>query len=144
MVTIAIVGILASIALPAFSSYRVKAFNASAKSYLQFISTVQESNYSHLGGYTSIAPGQGPGPTGLTPGTTVPDGVGYAVGTFPVPSTSNYVAFTGHFRGDSVFAATNQQTQKLVRKRKPSLSASDDAQTENTTAPLPAGWGVPL
>ncbi len=45
LVTIAITGILAAIAIPQFESYRTRSFNAVAKSDLQSAITAQEATY---------------------------------------------------------------------------------------------------
>jgi type IV pilus assembly protein PilA len=45
MIVIAIIGILAAIAIPQFSAYRVRSFNAAAESDLRNLSTAQEAYY---------------------------------------------------------------------------------------------------
>ncbi len=45
MIVIAIIGILAAIAIPQFSAYRVRAFNSSAQSDLRNCATAQEAYY---------------------------------------------------------------------------------------------------
>lgn len=45
LVTIAIIGVLAAIAIPQFSAYRVRAFNAQARSDLRNAVTAQEATY---------------------------------------------------------------------------------------------------
>ncbi|MDQ6998624.1 MAG: prepilin-type N-terminal cleavage/methylation domain-containing protein, partial [Mariprofundus sp.] len=42
MIVVAIIGILAAIAIPQFSSYRIKAFNAAAQSDMRTLQTVFE------------------------------------------------------------------------------------------------------
>jgi len=153
MIVVAIIGILAAIAIPAFSIYRAKSYNASAISYLNFIAT-GESNY-WVDGHTYIsAPaGDGPGPTGIVPGTTVPSGVGYIVGVFPATGTdttsgnatgTDFVAFTGHLNGTRVYALdSNSKPQKRAKKAAAATAASD-AKSETITTFLPSNWGTPL
>lgn len=153
MIVVAIIGILAAIALPAFSNYRAKAFNASAISYLNFIAN-GEANYwvdSHT--FISVPAGDGPGPTGIVPGTTVPSGVGYIIGVFPYTGTdsasgnatgADYVSFTGHANGTQVYALdSNSKPQKRTKKAAATNPASD-AKSEIITTFLPSNWGTPL
>jgi len=153
MIVVAIIGILAAIAIPSFSGYRAKAFNASAISYLNFIAT-GESNY-WVDGQTfiSVPAGDGPGPTGIVPGTTVPSGVGYIIGVFPSTGTdansgnaigTDFVAYTGHISGTLVYALdSNSKPQKRAKKTSAANPASD-AKSETITAFLPSNWGTPL
>ncbi len=153
MIVVAIIGILAAIAMPAFSGYRAKAYNASAISYINFIAT-GESNY-WVDGHTfiSVPAGDGPGPTGIVPGTTVPSGVGYIVGVFPATGTdtassnatgTDFVAFTGHINGTQVYGLdSNSKPQKRAKKAAEATAASD-AKSETITTFLSSGWGTPL
>jgi len=104
MVVIAIIGILAAIAIPAYATYRERAFDASAVSYIKFITTAESGYWVSYQTFVSVPPGDGPGLSGILPGTTVPSGVGYVVGVFPKTGTdastgaatgTNYVAYTG-------------------------------------------------
>ncbi len=153
MVVIAIVGILAAVAIPAYAEFKSRSYNASAISYLHFISAAQ-SNYwvaDHL--YLAVPAGDGPGPTGIIPGTTVPSGVGYIVGVFPVTGTDpdsgnstgrDYVAFTGHVKGSSVYGIDSTSKPQKRPKKATATDAASDAKTETITQPLPANWGSPL
>ena len=153
MVTIAIIGILAAIALPAFSEYRSRAFNSAAISYVQFIYSA-ESNY-WLNGqvYIGTPAGDGPGPTGILPGTTVPSGVGYVVGVFPVtgadPSSgfdtgTDFIGFTGHAKGTKVYAVGSQSKMQYRSKGGAAASAAADAKAEDITQNLPGDCGTEL
>lgn len=55
MIVIAIIGILAAIAIPQFSAYRARSYNASAKSDLRNAVTTQEAYFAEHGFYTSVA-----------------------------------------------------------------------------------------
>lgn len=153
MIIIAIIGILAAIAIPAYSVFKTRAYNAGAVSYLQFI-TKAEVNY-RVGTQLSIAvaAGDGPGPTGILPGTTVPSGVGYVVGVFPAlgvdPNNGNttgtdFVAFTGHARGNRVYAVDSVSKPQFRPKLAAAATPATDAKTETITTFLPANWGTPL
>lgn len=153
MVVVAIIGILAAIAIPAFSEYRSRAFNSSAISHLYFIANGEANYWVDEHTYISVPAGDGPGATGIVPNTTVPSGVGYIVGVFPVTGTdpiigtdtgTEFIAFTGHNKGSNVYAL-DSRTKPLVRQKK--VAASDpanDAKTETITTFLPSGWGNPL
>jgi prepilin-type N-terminal cleavage/methylation domain-containing protein len=52
MIVIAIIGILAAIAIPQFSAYRKRAFNASAESDVRNLATAQEAYYVDFSKYT--------------------------------------------------------------------------------------------
>lgn len=151
MIVVAIIAILAAIAIPQFSTYRQKAYNASALSHLHFMLSA-ESNV-HVGElkYLSVPAGDGPGPTGILPNTTVPSGVGYVVGVFPIsgvdPQTGfnlgdNFVMFTGHVKGSYVYAADSSSSPIYARTPlNPLTDAAADAKTENITQFLTANWG---
>jgi type IV pilus assembly protein PilA len=53
MIVIAIIGILAAIAIPQFSAYRVRSFNAAANADLRNAATAQEAYYVDHGTYTN-------------------------------------------------------------------------------------------
>jgi prepilin-type N-terminal cleavage/methylation domain-containing protein len=153
MIVVAIIGILAAIAIPAFAEYRSRAFNASSIAYLQFIAT-GESNYWVDGQtYISVPAGDGPGPTGIVPGTSVPSGVGYVVGVFPVTGSdadsgydtgTDFVAFTGHIKGTNVYALDSNSKPQWRAKASGSSDPAADAKAEDITQALPSGWGAGL
>jgi len=106
MIVVAIIGILAAIAIPQFSSYRIKAFNSSAQSDLKNFMTAEEAAYADTQGYVDV-PGTSTGtPARITvAGMTAvgnSKGVGYTINT--ANSNANYAAFTGHGQGDKQFA----------------------------------------
>jgi type IV pilus assembly protein PilA len=54
MIVVAIIGILAAIAIPQFSSYRQRAYDAAAKSQLKNLATAQEDYYVENDTYLGI------------------------------------------------------------------------------------------
>ena len=52
LIVVAIIGILAAIAIPQFSSYREKAYNSAAQSDLRNLKTGMESYYADFQKYT--------------------------------------------------------------------------------------------
>lgn len=57
LIVVAIIGILAAIAIPQFSAYRIRAFNAAAVADIRNVKTVQESVYAEYRGYGSTQTG---------------------------------------------------------------------------------------
>jgi len=55
MIVVAIIGILAAIAIPQFSSYREKAFDSAAEADLRNLMTAQEAAYADTQAYVAIA-----------------------------------------------------------------------------------------
>jgi type IV pilus assembly protein PilA len=53
MIVIAIIGILAAIAIPQFSAYRARSFNAAASADLRHLATTQEAYYVDHSEYTT-------------------------------------------------------------------------------------------
>ena len=95
MIVIAIIGILAAIAIPQFSAYRNRSFNANAMSDIHNIGITQEAYYIDFGEYCSTINVL----RGMTPGYWQSDNV-YA-GT--QGSLSSYTVTTYHLRGDKTF-----------------------------------------
>ena len=54
LIVVAIIGILAAIAIPQFSSYRAKGFNSAAQSDLRNFKTQMESGYADQQAYPTI------------------------------------------------------------------------------------------
>jgi len=145
MTIVAIIGILATIAIAQYSSYRSKAYNASAKSHLLFIITAEEAYFVEHHAYMAVSPGDGPGPVGLLPNTTVPAGVGFVIGTFPAGVMSDYVAFTGHRSGSRVFGGDSTGKKRWRNWNSASTAnAAEDAKAENVTKLLTSAWGTAL
>ena len=95
LIIIAIIGILAAIAIPQFSSYRQRAYNVSAESDLRNTATVQEAYYTDTESYAS-------NPTsliGATYGLYTSDGVTLK-GT---ADTSGYTIIAYHSRGSRTY-----------------------------------------
>ncbi|RLL55566.1 prepilin-type N-terminal cleavage/methylation domain-containing protein [Mariprofundus sp. EBB-1] len=59
IIVVAAIGILASIAIPQFMSYRTGSFNSSAESDLRNIQTSEEAYYSDNNAYVNLTPTEG-------------------------------------------------------------------------------------
>jgi len=155
MIVIAIIGILASIAIPTYMSYKTKAYNAAALSYLQYVSQAEEHYWLNAQNYTAAPAGDGPTVSGILPNTSVPSGVGYVIGVFPAQGTdaatgyatgTDYIAFAGHKNGTKVFAVGSGASSKMQwrDKKTSAASAAADAKSENTSQALASSWGNAL
>jgi type IV pilus assembly protein PilA len=95
MIVIAIIGILAAIAIPQFSAYRKRAFNAAAETDVRNISTAQEAYYVDHQSYGALADVETPK-------------YGYVRSTGVTPSvagsgTSSYSISASHSQGDKTY-----------------------------------------
>ena len=73
LVVVAIIGILAAIAIPQFSAYRSRGWEAQVRSDLRNAATAQEALFAAGGAYAALAPMTNAGAPGFnpTPGVTV-------------------------------------------------------------------------
>jgi prepilin-type N-terminal cleavage/methylation domain-containing protein len=99
MIVIAIIGILAAIAIPQFSAYRMRSFNAAATSDLRNAATAQEAYFVDTGEYTST--------TGTLIGATynlfLSENVVFAI---TAVTTSGYTMTSYHPNGNKTFTLT--------------------------------------
>lgn len=144
MIIVAIIGILAMIAIAQYSSYRAKAYNASAKSHLIFMITAEEAYFVEKQAYVSVPAGDGPGPAGILPGTAAPTGVGFVVGAFPASTQIDYVAFAAHRAGTKVYGGDSQGSKRWRKWDNATVNAAEDAKAENVTKLLTSAWGPAL
>ena len=96
MIVIAIIGILAAIAIPQFSAYRKRSYNAAAQSDLRNFATAQEAYYVDEATYTDT-------PANLvgTYGAYTSKGVTVTIGT---ANTTLYVMRAVHSSGDVTYS----------------------------------------
>jgi type IV pilus assembly protein PilA len=71
LVVVAIIGILAAIAIPQFSLYRAKGYDARAESDVRNGATAEEANYATYGSYVGLTVVTGPVKPTTLPGFTV-------------------------------------------------------------------------
>lgn len=111
LIVVAIIAILAAIAIPQFSAYRIKGYNAAAHSDLKNIVTAEEAYFVDNQEYrgVSITATTGsiavPGLTGAKLSKSVRGIVIASTGT----SGTFYTAGTAHGQGDRVFALESEQ-----------------------------------
>jgi len=106
MIVVAIIGILAAIAIPQFSTYRLKAFNGSAEADLRNLMTAQEAVYADTQAYAAIAVAVGSDTTATNaivalPGAKLSKGV--TAIEVAAPSATDYNMNTKHFNGDNLY-----------------------------------------
>jgi len=101
MIVVAIIGILAAIAIPQFSSYRVKAFNSSAQADIRNLMTAEEAAYADTQAYVSFADSGADAAATDTitslPGARLSKGVKATAGTV---TTTDYTVSTKHKSGN--------------------------------------------
>ncbi|GAV21174.1 general secretion pathway protein G [Mariprofundus micogutta] len=112
MIVVAIIGILASIAIPQFASYRVKAFNAAAQADLHSAQTTFEVYFNDNSHYpNTTAPGTGA--VTITDGTTTGTVNTSSNSRFAsdddgnAGSSQTYGAATKHDSGDLIYTTTS-------------------------------------
>lgn len=96
MIVIAIIGILAAIAIPQFSAYRVRSYNAAAQADLRNAATAQEAYFVDEQSYCATT-GTLIGPTY---GLFLSENVTLAIGT---ATTTGYVMRSRHSAGDRTY-----------------------------------------
>ena len=92
MITVAIIGILASVAIPSFLTYRVKAKTSEAGVNLAAIATSEIAYHAEFDTFTLA----GPNPAAPTPGQRTPwivAGVGFQIIGFQPQNTDVYFAY---------------------------------------------------
>jgi prepilin-type N-terminal cleavage/methylation domain-containing protein len=152
LIVVAIIGILAAIAIPQFSRYRIQGFNSSASSDLRNLKTSEESLYAEYQRYgasnntalpgTGAAAGvvvQGPGtiaaPTiitlmdsGAVPaarGLAIPVGNNVRLGAAAVALVyTSYNAVTKHISGDTAYGADTDSTTIFLFKGFPAVATA--------------------
>lgn len=113
MIVVAIIGILAAIAIPQFASYRIKAFNTSAKADMRSAQTTYEVFFNDNDRYpNSVAATAGTaGVVTLTDGTNTASlnlSSGVLFGALTKATTfATYGAATKNTPGDTIYTATS-------------------------------------
>ncbi len=102
MIVVAIIGILAAIAIPQFSSYRVKAFNSAAQADLRNIMTAEEAAFTDSQTYVNLTLTAAGPQSSLTslPGAKLSKNVKAKV---TGAGATDYIAKTKHLNGDKTY-----------------------------------------
>lgn len=120
LVVVAIIGILAAIAIPQFSKYRVRAYNSAAQSDLRNVQTAFESYFADYQEYPNAITNQ-TNDIGLTSTNGAAAGVdnmtlSHQVSLTSVVGTSNatYAAVTKHAQGDRCYETNSQRSVVVI------------------------------
>jgi type IV pilus assembly protein PilA len=102
LIVVAIIAILAAIAIPQFSAYRIRGFNASANSDSRNLATTQEALFADTQAYGESA-------TAMLPATTPACGAGPTLVTGPLnpAATSVLGAYIYNGRGTAGYSISN-------------------------------------
>jgi len=107
MIVVAIIGILAAIAIPQFSSYRIRAFNSAAESDMRNIMNGEEAYYADNETYVDVTKtGSATATTttfGSLPGVKLSKGV---FGEVTGSGVSDFTAHTKHNSGDKTYVGS--------------------------------------
>ncbi len=154
MIVVAIIGILAAIAIPQFSSYRVKAFNAAALSDLHTVKLAEESQYADSQTYGKTAAASAT----VAQGTGAAVAVGSAfIGTNALGLSKNvkadastdsagttYIAAAGHLQGnlDYGFDSDAAPTYKKTKTAGSAHAAHGLTPASGDQLSAASGWSV--
>lgn len=110
MIVVAIIGILAAIAIPQFSSYRQRAFNSAAESDLRNIMNGEEAYFADVESYANVSATTGPTNTfGSLSGVKISNNVKAQV---TGAGATDYTAKTEHLNGSNFY--TGQASSGIV------------------------------
>ena len=102
LVVVAIIGILASVAIPQFSTYRMKAGNATAKSDLRNVVSAEEAYYSDHIEYTTFTCSNHTITAGSSLGISCSKNV--TVTTSILSSSTRWTGRSNYIRGSTVYS----------------------------------------
>ncbi len=128
MIVVAITGILSAIAIPQFSSYREKAFNATALQDLRNIMIAEETEFSTNQSYTAVLG------SAWTFGASkfVSKAIDYIVNTNIL--NEQFTVFSGYISDNKFYAGDYQEALAF----KPSTTPASDAKLEAIS--ILSGW----
>jgi len=150
MIVVAIIGILAAIAIPQFSSYRVKAFNAAALSDLHTIKLAEESEYADSQTYGKTASSTAAVAQGA--GTVVAVGSAFigknALGLSKNVSAdvatdtagTTYIAAAGHLQGNLDYAFDSDAAPTYKKTKTAGSAHTATGLTPTSADDLSATW----
>jgi prepilin-type N-terminal cleavage/methylation domain-containing protein len=114
LIVLAIIGILAAVAIPQFSSYRTNSFNAVSESDMRNIQTGEEAYYADNNSYVNITAIEGY--QGSLPGLPSVKLSELICASVTDATSSDYTAKVQHINGDTTYTAS--QTGNMVQTSK--------------------------
>ncbi len=158
LIVVAIIAILAAIAIPQFSAYRKRGYNASANADMRNLRTTEEALFADFTDYgasditahtgTSFTTGvqnpsgggiiylSGGRTTSVSQSTSLSPGV-YAISkvTYNGQSNTSYVVVTGHVSGDQFYGADSDVT--IIYRKGYTTAFMPGTYDTTTVAPVP-------
>ena len=132
MIVVAIIGILASIAIPQFSAFRIKAFNTTAEADLKNFTTMVRALDTN--GFFEPVSATSPNQISLTKGTqteTIKLSRGVTIIMLAATTASKRCMFSKHINGDTIMYSNTDNSS--VFKYAPSPDAAGVALTDAST-----------
>jgi prepilin-type N-terminal cleavage/methylation domain-containing protein len=136
LIVVAIIAILAAIAIPQFSAYRIRGFNAAANSDLRNIATSQEALFADTQGYGSTAQAAAVLPAPAAGATDCQATGGLLTGPLNAASGTLTGAFLENTMGVVPFSVSNQvsvESTGVVTAAAPLLCTTYVVVTKNTS-----------
>ena len=103
LIVVVIIGILAAIAIPQFSSTKESAYDASAKSDLRNLMTTQEAHFARHSEYGDVSAGTGTVTVGASGGTGIEMNLSQNVELAATAQSGSYTATAQHTSSDNTF-----------------------------------------
>ncbi len=130
MIVVAIIGILASIAIPQFATFRVKAFNSSANADTKNGQTVIEAAYNTSFSYPTSTTAVVTSSAMTVGSETWTPSKGVSIGYLGVTNGTSYIIAAKHKQGDAVYKATvDAGIKEVIGKTKGTALATGDFST---------------
>jgi len=140
LVIVSIIGILASIAFPAFSYFRSRAYDASAIAHIHTIQTFEDVYFADNHDYIALPPVLGKPPVGHPMrGYGAPNNVGFQLG---LPRSGTMVFYTGHLHGSRVFGVSRVVDYLTMFRKRGVVDPATAAQNLPVDVLLDITWGT--
>jgi len=142
LIVVSIIALLASLALPAFSYFRAKAYDTSAISHIHTIQTFEDVYFADHHDYIALPPTIGDPPVGHPMlGFGAPTNVGFQLG---LPRSGTMVFYTGHLHGGRLFGVSRVIHYLTMFRKRSATDPATAAQLAPVDTLLDKTWGTRL